>query len=135
MSTLSHLRELNAALEDWERYQGVSLKELEVDRDKRNMVLYAMLVCIQATIDIASHLIAEKGLSKPATYRESFEILGKSGLIDEELASELSDLAGFRNILVHVYWGLDLEEVYGVLKNDLRVLRAFSDEMRKMLRQ
>lgn len=135
MSTLSHLRELNAALEDWERYQGVSLKELEVDRDKRNMVLHAMLVSIQATIDIASHLIAEKGLSKPATYRESFEILGKSGLIDEELASELSDLAGFRNILVHVYWGLDLEEVYGVLKNDLRVLRAFSDEMRKMLRQ
>ena len=81
MSTLSHLRELNAALEDWERYQGTSLKELEVDRDKRNMVLHAMLVSIQATIDIASHLIAEKGVSKPATYRESFEIRGKSGLM------------------------------------------------------
>jgi uncharacterized protein YutE (UPF0331/DUF86 family) len=135
MSTLSHLRELNAALEDWERYQGVSFKELNVDRDKRNMVLHAMLVSIQATIDIASHLIAEKGLNKPATYRESFEILGKSGLMGEELASELSDLAGFRNVLVHVYWGLDLEEVYGVLQNDLRVLRAFRDEVKELLRQ
>jgi uncharacterized protein YutE (UPF0331/DUF86 family) len=94
-----------------------------------------MLVSIQATIDITSHLIAEKGLSKPATYRESFEILGKSGLIDEELASELSDLAGFRNVLVHVYWGLDLEEVYGVLQNDLRVLRAFRDEVKELLQQ
>jgi uncharacterized protein YutE (UPF0331/DUF86 family) len=135
MSTQSHLRELNAALEDWERYQGVSLRELEIDRDKRNMVLHAMLVSVQATIDIASHLIAEKGLSKPATYRESFEILGKSGLMGEELASELSDLAGFRNVLVHVYWGLDLEEVYGVLQNDLRVLRAFRDEVKELLRQ
>jgi uncharacterized protein YutE (UPF0331/DUF86 family) len=135
MSTLSHLRELNAALEDWERYQSTSLKELEVDRDKRNMVLHAMLVSIQATIDIASHLIAEKGLIKPATYRESFEILGKSELIDEELASELSDLAGFRNVLVHVYWGLDLEEVCGVLQNDLRVLRAFRDEVKELLQQ
>ena len=135
MSTLSHLRELNEALKDWERYQRVSLEELNADRDKRNMVLHGMLVSIQAAIDIASHLIAEKGLSKPATYRESFEILGKSGVIQEGLASELSDLAGFRNVLVHVYWGLDLEEVYGVLQNDLRVLRAFRDEVKELLRQ
>jgi uncharacterized protein YutE (UPF0331/DUF86 family) len=135
MSTLSHLRELSDALEDWERYQCISLKQLNTDRDKRNMVLHAMLVSIQAAIDIASHIIAEKALRRPATYRESFEIIGQSGLIPDGLACELSDLAGFRNVLVHVYWGLDLEEVHGVLQNDLKTLRTFRDVVKELLRQ
>jgi hypothetical protein len=29
----------------------------------------------------------------------------RSELIPEGMARELSDLAGFRNVLVHVYWG------------------------------
>ncbi|MBA7515273.1 hypothetical protein ES705_07312 [subsurface metagenome] len=47
-------------------------------------------------------------LRKPATYRETFEILEEERIISEELANELSDLAGFRNVLVHIYWERDL---------------------------
>ena len=61
--------------------------------------------------------------------------LAKSELIPEGMSRELSDLVGFRNVLVHVYWGLDIEEVHGVLQNDLRVLRAFRDEVKELLRQ
>ena len=50
-----HIRELEQAIGDWERYQSISLGELKADRDKRNMVLHAMLVAIQAAIDIANH--------------------------------------------------------------------------------
>ena len=60
MSTLSHLRELSDALEDCERYQCVSLKQLNTDRDKKNMVLHAMLVSIQAAIDIVNHPRVQK---------------------------------------------------------------------------
>ena len=122
-----HIRELEQAMEDWKRYQGISLEELKADRDKRNMVLHAMLVAIQAAIDIANHLIAERSLSKPSTYRESFEILSREGIIPSELANSLSDLAGFRNVLVHIYWGLDLSEVHGVLVSDLKTLREFRE--------
>jgi uncharacterized protein YutE (UPF0331/DUF86 family) len=62
------------------------------------MILHAMLVSIQAAIDISSHLISQNGLGRPATYRETFDILGRAGLIPEELAAELSDLAGLRNV-------------------------------------
>lgn len=42
---LDHLRELEASLQDWEKYRtAVSLEDLKTDRDKRNMVLHAMLV-------------------------------------------------------------------------------------------
>lgn len=125
--TTDHLRELEQAMSDWERYQSISLKELKTDRDKRNMVLHAMLVAIQATIDIANHLIAERSLRKPSTYRESFEILSDEGVIPTELANSLSDLAGFRNVLVHIYWGLDLDEVHGVLVSELKNLREFRE--------
>jgi len=49
---LAHLRELDAAVSDWERYQSITLDVLRTDRDKQNMVLHALLVSIQASIDI-----------------------------------------------------------------------------------
>ena len=132
MRILTYLRELSDALKDWGKYQSISIEELRNNRDKRNMVLHAMLVSIQASIDIATYIIAQRGLAKPSTYRETFEILGKEKIIPEELADELSDLAGFRNILVHIYWGLNLEEVYAVLQNDLKTLYSFLNFMKDM---
>lgn len=134
MRALSNLRELEESLKDWERYQRYSLEDLKKDRDKRNMILHAMLVSIQSAIDIASHLISQNGLKRPATYRETFDLLGQAGMISEELAGELSDLAGFRNVLVHIYWDLDLDVIYSILQNDLKTLRRFRDEIKEFLR-
>lgn len=134
MRALSNLRELEESLKDWERYQRYSLEDLKKDRDKRNMILHAMLVSIQSAIDIASHLISQNDLKRPATYRETFDLLGQAGMISEELAGELSDLAGFRNVLVHIYWDLDLDVIYSILQNDLKTLRRFRDEIKEFLR-
>jgi uncharacterized protein YutE (UPF0331/DUF86 family) len=134
MRSLSHMRELDEALEDWGRYQIIPLEDLLKERDLRNMVLHALLVSIQAAIDIANHLISERGLRKPANYREAFKILGEAGLISNDLAEKLSDLAGFRNVLVHIYWGLDMETVYDILQNDREPLRIFRDEIKRILR-
>ena len=57
MKILAHLRELDESLKDWQRYQNISLEDLKKERDKRNMILHAMLVSIQATIDVATYLI------------------------------------------------------------------------------
>ncbi len=134
MRSLFHVRELDEALEDWERYQSIPLEDLLRERDLRNMVLHALLVSTQAAIDIANHLISERGLRKPANYREAFKILGEAGLISPDLAGRLSDLAGFRNVLVHIYWGLDMETVYDILQNDREPLRVFRDEIKRLLR-
>lgn len=131
---LAHLRELDAAVSDWERYQSITLDVLRTDRDKQNMVLYALLVSIQASIDIANHLIATSSSRRPETYRESFAILSDEGLIPEDLAIQLSDLAGFRNVLVHLYCRLDLDEVSMILQDDLPVVNRYRDLVREMLR-
>jgi len=131
---LAHLRELDEAAGDWERYRSITLEDLRTDRDKRNMVLHALLVSIQASIDIANHLIAASSSRRPETYRESFAILCDEGLIPEDLGAQLSDLAGFRNVLVHLYCRLNLDEVYGVLQDDLPVVNRYRDLVRAMLR-
>lgn len=135
MRILYHLRELSESLEDWRRYQSISIEELRMDRDKRNMVLHSMLISIQSAIDIATYVIAEKGLRKPSTYRETFEILEEGQIISEDLANDLSDLAGFRNVLVHIYWELDLDVIYGILQNDLEVLMTFKKIVKELLEE
>jgi len=130
---LDHLRALNESLKDWERYQSIPLDELHTDRDKRNMVLHALLISIQSAIEIVNHIIAEKGFRKPSTYRETFEILYEEGLISKNLSENLSDLAGFRNVLVHIYWQLDIDAIYEILQQDLGLLKNFEGVVTKLL--
>ncbi|WP_292364287.1 MULTISPECIES: type VII toxin-antitoxin system HepT family RNase toxin [unclassified Methanoculleus] len=103
------------------------------DRDTRNMVFHAMMIGIQSAIDIATDLIAEERLRKPASYRETF-ILGESGILPEPLTRDLLALAGLRNVLVHIHRDLDLEQVYAILQQDLGVLKAFLDAVQEHLR-
>jgi uncharacterized protein YutE (UPF0331/DUF86 family) len=118
-----------------DHYRSIPLTELKTDRDKRNMVLHALLVSIQASIDIANHLVAASSTSRrPETYRESFMILCDEGVVPEDLAIRLSDLAGFRNVLIHLYRRLDLDEVYEVLQNDLLIVNRYRALVRAMLR-
>jgi len=117
---VDHINELGESLRDWERYKDtVTLEQLTSDRDKRNMVLHAMLVAIQACIDIANHIIAERKFRRPATYSEAFEILIEEKVIPSKLGQSLSDLARFRNIITHVYWRIDLRSAYDTLQKDL----------------
>ena len=60
------------------------------------MVLHAMLVSVQSSIDIATEIIAMKGLRRPQSYRDTFGILAEEGILSPELARPLADLAGFR---------------------------------------
>jgi uncharacterized protein YutE (UPF0331/DUF86 family) len=132
---LQHLQELHESLKDWERYQSISKEDLAIDRDKRNMVLHAMLMSIQSAIDTANRIIADKGLRKPLTYRQVFIILSESNIIPTDLANNLSDPAVFRNMLVHVYWSLDLNKVYSILQNDRGFLKEFENKVKDLLKE
>ncbi len=131
MRLFHHMRELEEALKDWERYQRIPKEQFLQDRDTQNMIHHAMLLSIQSALNIATDVIAEERLRKPFTYRETFEVLAGEGVIPEPLARDLANLAGFRNVLVHIYWDLDLKQVYAILQHDLAVLRTFSAIMKE----
>jgi uncharacterized protein YutE (UPF0331/DUF86 family) len=96
-----------------------------------SMVLNIQRAC-EACIDLAMHVVSEKGLGIPQSSREVFDILQKNGLIDEALAVILMAMVGFRNIAVHDYQKLNLKIVQSIIERHLDDLTRFTERILKI---
>lgn len=97
---LAYLRQL---LQDLEPYRHATEKQVLDEHYKLERLLELL---VMTATDLLSHLLHEKGILAE-TYRSTFELAGKHGLIPAELASHLEQAAGMRNILVHMYEDID----------------------------
>jgi uncharacterized protein YutE (UPF0331/DUF86 family) len=114
-------------------YQKASIDKLNQDYTLQGAVrCYFQLAC-ECLIDICEIIISSLGLKRPDTARESIEILGKQGILPQEFAEKISPLAGFRNILVHEYAKVDIDELYHHLQNDLKDFSNFSQYIAQWL--
>ena len=82
-------------------------------------------VSVEACIDIAYHVISERGWTPPDAARSAFETLTTHGLIPADLAERLTRAAGMRNILVHDYVRVDRAILAAAVATALTDLRAF----------
>lgn len=120
---LENLREYAGYLKN---YEGCSLNDLKRDPTLRGAVERYLHLSAECVIDIAEILIAELGLRKPEEYKEALTILGEAGILPDEFAYYFAPIAGFRNILVHEYTKIDLEEVHRHLQKDLKDFDRFA---------
>ncbi len=58
--------------------------------------------------------------------------MSELGVLPSEFARKLAPIAGFRNILVHEYLGIDRNEVYSNLKKTSDLVK-FAEYIRKWL--
>lgn len=103
------------------------------DVRERRFVEHTLQLAIQGAIDVASHVVSDQRLGEPATNRALFEALASRGWLAPNLASQLGDMAGFRNVLVHGYTDVDLAIVRDVLAHHLADLDAFIARVRAQL--
>jgi uncharacterized protein YutE (UPF0331/DUF86 family) len=82
-------------------------------------------IAIEACIDSAYHVIADRGLLPPDSARQAFESLAAEGILAKDLAARLGRAAGLRNILVHDYTRVDRALLASIVHNDLGDLRGF----------
>ena len=106
-----------------EEYQGNFLN-LENYTKQDSIILNIQRSC-EASIDLAMHLVASKGLGIPQSSREAFDLLQQAGTIDAHLAQKLKAMVGFRNIAVHNYQTVDLGIVQGIIEKNLADLLKF----------
>lgn len=126
-----YVNELKRRLGLWKKQEKISYKEFKENIEKRDMIMHNMLLAIQSAIDIGNELIKKNNLEIPSSYKDIFAILGKNKIINKDLTKQLEFLAGFRNVLVHLYWKIDLKRVYLVLKRKRKILEKFYKLIRK----
>ena len=100
-------------------------ERLTTDLLQRRFVEHTLQIAIQASLDVASHIVSDNRLGEPRTHREVFALLAQAGWIDATLLDSLSRMVGFRNILVHGYDDIDLDVVRDVLECRLTDLETF----------
>jgi uncharacterized protein YutE (UPF0331/DUF86 family) len=106
--------------------------EFDADPYLRDIVERNLEISAQCCIDICHRIIVLENARKPVDYYEAFLLMGELGVLPAEFARHLAPLAGFRNILIHEYLGIDWDHVYQHLQN-LGDLVKFADYIRHWL--
>lgn len=116
---LSQLRALAATPRD--RY--------EKDRGKQAQAERWLHLAAECVLDIAHHLIADRGWRTPSSYRDAIRVLAEHSVLDDPLARQLEQWAGLRNVLVHLYLDVDQRVIFDILQNDLDQLQRFAESV------
>jgi uncharacterized protein YutE (UPF0331/DUF86 family) len=99
------------------------------DRDAQEIVTFNLFLAFQDCLDVAAHLIADRGWPVPATNRERFDILAPRGALTPETARAMARCAGLRNLIIRTYGSLDLGRLCEELPAGMVALEAFRSEM------
>ena len=106
---------------------------VEHDVRERRFVEHTLQVMIQASLDIAAHIVASDRLGEPTFNQALFELLERAGWLTPALRSELAKMAGFHNVLVHGYVAVDAAIVRDVLEHRLEDIESFVGSIRRKL--
>ena len=104
-------------------------------RDIQAIVERRLQTATESCINVGNYLIARLGLRPPADYADVFRVMGEAQLLPAELIDQMTDMASFRNLLVHVYWAIDHEKVYDNLRSRLATLEAFASHISRWVKQ
>jgi len=102
---------------------------LRDDATLRMAVERAFQVAVEALLDLASALVVRRGWERPEAGSESFLLLARHGVLDDEEAGALGDWVRFRNLLVHEYASIDLDRVHAILREKLDDLRRLTSRI------
>lgn len=123
------LEHLQKNVENLKSLKDITRKELEEDTIKRAAIERYFQMSIETVIDICSMIISFEDLEKPDDYREMILELGEVNILEKEFAENFSDVAGFRNILVHQYAEIDPEKLLHNLNNNLNDFDEFAKQI------
>lgn len=121
-SIRDHLDRIVATLPD-------DREKFVADRTAQEIVAFNLFLALQDALDLAAHVIADRGYALPTTAREHFEILERNGHLSRPVSAAMAGCAGLRNLIAHAYGNLDLGRLFDELPRGRDALLAFCGEM------
>jgi uncharacterized protein YutE (UPF0331/DUF86 family) len=121
---LRKLAELDQYYGQLKEYENTSVDQYSDDWKIQRIIERTLQMMIETCVDIAGHIIADKGFRIPKSYADTFKVLLfkvllEERIIDSKLSAVMEKMAKFRNIVVHHYDKVDVEIVIAILKKDL----------------
>lgn len=123
---LYQLRLLQADVEKLKEKMTLTENEYLDDFDSQIIVERKFQTAIESCVNIGNHLISRLNLRLAEDYASVFQVLAEADVVSSELAERMADMARFRNLLVHLYWGIDHEKVYQTMRERIETLESFS---------
>lgn len=132
---LRKLSELENYYQQITEFKDITYDKYLADWKVQRIVERTLQIMIETCVDIAHHIISDKGLRAPETYADTFKVLCENNIINDDLFDIMSKMAKFRNIIVHQYERVDSEIVVTILKKHLNDFLNYKDAIVDYIQQ
>lgn len=126
---------LERIAQELEKYQGTTADAMATNLSLRWTVECGLLSGLTILFHVAEHILANVYGRTLETYEGLLAELCSVGVISQSLYQQLKGAGGFRNVLVHEYLEIDLNEVANALTKAPQIFRSFRAEVLSWLSQ
>lgn len=130
---LRKLAELDQYYKQLKEYENTTVDQYSDDWKIQRIIERTLQMMIETCVDIAGHIIADKGFRIPKSYADTFKVLLEEKILSRKLSAALEKMAKFRNIVVHHYDKVDAEIVAAILKNDLADFVSYKEAIIELI--
>lgn len=124
---LRKISELERYRDQVREFSGITLSDYKADWKTQRIVERTLQMMIETCVDIAGHIISDRGMRTPSSYADTFRVLAENSVADSELLAAMERMAKFRNVVVHQYEDVDAEIVIAILRSHLDDFRRYED--------
>ncbi|MCK5486713.1 MAG: DUF86 domain-containing protein [Desulfobacterales bacterium] len=130
---LRKLAELDQYYKQLKEYENTTVDQYSDDWKIQRIIERTLQMMIETCVDIAGHIIADKGFRIPKSYADTFKVLLEEKILSRKLSAVMEKMAKFRNIVVHHYDKVDAEIVAAILKNDLADFVSYKEAIIELI--
>jgi len=105
------------------------------DIRSQRFVERTLQVAVEASMDVAHHIISDERWREPDSYADAFVVLAENSVISSEAAGRCRLMAQFRNKIVHYYEKVDPEQVFAIFSGHLGDFDEYVKAVRLWLQQ
>jgi uncharacterized protein YutE (UPF0331/DUF86 family) len=80
--------------------------------DLVEQVAFNMLLAVQESVDLGSHIVSDEGWGAPASLGDTFTFLQQHGVITAETAAAMQQGTKLRNLIAHAYGDVDPNKLF-----------------------
>lgn len=133
---VNRLAEIERDLTELMKFQSLTLKEFTSGHHFA-IAEHHLRRALEAIFDAGNHILSRYPLApsqRPETYKAIALALGRYKVVSERFAQgPLSEMAGYRNRLIHFYDEISPSELHGIIRDDLKDIEVVAKALRGVI--